>query len=173
MTRDRIIARFAENATKAGAEVWRAKDREGMNRLLSTLLKGSGSIFCAALTELEKAVLIPPDRRSDHYESASLCLEEARGAIAETGSLIYSSQGGRVLQAGLLPAHHVAMVRAENIQEKLDDFFAALGDSPPTQIAFETGPSRTADIELEITLGVHGPERLSILILEEMPPQMK
>jgi len=166
MTPDQIIALFAGNATKAGAEVWRAKDRDGMNRVLSALLKGSDSIFCPALTEPEKAVRIPSQQRTESYETASLCIEEVFGAIAETGSLICSSQGGRVVQAGLLPTHHVAMVRAENIYEKLDDFFTKFGDSLPTNIAFETGPSRTADIELQITLGVHGPERLSIIVLE-------
>jgi len=166
MTRDQIIALFAENATKAGAEVWRAKDRDGMNRALWTILEGTDSIFCPALTELEKAVLIPSHRRTENYKTASICIEEVLGAIAETGSLTCSSQGGRVVQAGLLPTHHVAMVRAENIHEKLNDFFAGFGDSPPTNIAFETGPSRTADIELQITLGVHGPERLSIIVLE-------
>lgn len=166
MTRDQIIALFAENATKAGAEVLRAKDIDEMNRALSTILEGCDLIFCPALTELEKAVQLLSDRRTENSKTASICIEEVFGAIAETGSLICSSQGGRLVQAGLLPTHHVTIVMAENIYENLDDFFAACAEWPPTNITFETGPSRTADIELALTLGVHGPERLSIIILE-------
>jgi L-lactate dehydrogenase complex protein LldG len=79
--------------------------------------------------------------------------------------LVCSSQGGKAVQAGLLPAHHVAIVSSENIYETVDDFFATLSDSPPTNITLETGPSRTADIELTLTIGVHGPGRLSIIVL--------
>jgi len=165
MTRDQIIDLFLEKASKAGAEVVRVRGLEELNRALAGILDGRDSIFCPGITEKEKAVIISVDRRTDDYLSASVCVEEVFGGIAETGSLICSSQGGRVVQAGLLPTHHVAMVSAENIQESLDDFFAACGDSPPTNITFETGPSRTADIELTLTLGVHAPERLSIIVV--------
>lgn len=165
MTSDQIIDLFVANANKAGAEIIRSKDMEETNRILLSLLKQDDTVFCPRLTEVEEAVFIPPYHRTEDYKEATICLEEATAAIAETGSLIYSSQGGRVLPAGLLPSHHVAMIRAENIYETLDDFFAHLGNSPPTYLAFETGPSRTADIELQITLGVHGPERLTILLL--------
>jgi len=167
VNRDRIIADFAFNATRAGAEVVRAKDTEEMNRILSLLLRERDSIliYCPGLTELEKAASIPPLRLTMDYKAATICVEEAEAAIAETGTLIYSNQGGRLLSAGLLASHHVVMIREENIHEALDDFFAHLGDSPPAYLAFETGPSRTADIELQITLGVHGPERLTIILL--------
>jgi L-lactate dehydrogenase complex protein LldG len=95
---------------------------------------------------------------------ASVCIEEVFGAIAETGSLICSSQSGKPVQAGLLSAHHVAVVPAEKIYECIDDFIGALGDSPPTNITLETGPSRTADIELTLTIGVHGPSRLTVIV---------
>jgi len=63
-----------------------------------------------------------------------------------------------------LAAHHVAILSADNIYESLDQFFSTLGDSPPTNITLETGPSRTADIELTLTIGVHGPGRLTVIV---------
>jgi hypothetical protein len=63
------------------------------------------------------------------------------------------SAGGRAVQAGLLPAHHVAIVRRERIFETLDDLFAAVSGAPPTNITLVTGPSRTADIELTLAIG--------------------
>ncbi|MFZ5865837.1 MAG: LUD domain-containing protein [Thermodesulfobacteriota bacterium] len=165
MTRGETVNIFMENAAKAGAEPVSVKDIGEMNRLLATILERTEQIYCPGVTEKECAVAIPEDRRTDDYRTASACIEEVFGAIAETGSLICSSHGGKTVQAGLLPAHHVAIVSAERVYEKLDDFFSSCGDSPPTNITLETGPSRTADIELTLIVGVHGPERLSIIVL--------
>jgi L-lactate dehydrogenase complex protein LldG len=166
MTRAEIVDLFTKNAIKAGAEVARAGGDEELNRIAEQILAGDGSIFCPRVTEKEKAIAMPQDRRTEDYVSASACVEEILGAVAETGSLVLSSRERKPVQVGLLPSHHVAIVSAEKIYENLNDLFATFGDSPPTNITFETGPSRTADIELTLTLGVHGPERLSIIVVE-------
>ncbi len=164
MTRDELIDLFIKNAAKVAAEPIRVKDYEELNHALETILNQAESIFCPVVTEKEKAVQLPPDKRTENYASAGVCVEEVSAAIAETGSLVCSSQGGKVVQAGLLPPHHVAIVSSENIYENLDDFFSTLGDSPPTNVTLETGPSRTADIELTLTIGVHGPARLTVIV---------
>jgi L-lactate dehydrogenase complex protein LldG len=165
MTRDEIIDLFIGNAAKAAAEPVRVNNYDELNSALGPILAESDLIFCPAVTDKEMAVQLPEAKRAQDYTSASVCVEEVCAAIAETGSLVCSSQGGKAVQAGLLPAHHVAIVSSENIYETVDDFFATLGDSPPTNITLETGPSRTADIELTLTIGVHGPGRLSIIVL--------
>jgi len=58
----------------------------------------------------------------------------------------------------------VAIVRGERIFGTLDDFFATFAGAPPTNVTLVTGPSRTADIELTLAIGVHGPERLDIIL---------
>jgi L-lactate utilization protein LutC len=164
MTRAEIIDLFSRNAAKAGAEVLRAGSGEELNPIVGRILAGGGSIFCPRVTEKEKAIVLPKDRHIEDYVNAAACVEEVFGAVAETGSLVLTSRAGKPVQAGLLPSHHVAILQAEKIYERLDDLFTAFGDSPPTNITFETGPSRTADIELTLTLGVHGPGRLTIII---------
>ena len=60
---------------------------------------------------------------------------------------------------------NAAKVAAEPVRVSNDDELKrALGDSPPTNITLETGPSRTADIELTLTIGVHGPGRLTLIV---------
>jgi len=68
-------------------------------------------------------------------------------------------------EAGLLPAHHVAIVRRDRIFDTLDDLFAAVCGVPPVNLTLVTGPSRTADIELTLAIGVHGPEKLDIILV--------
>lgn len=117
------------------------------------------------MTELEKtaAPLFPV--RAAEYAAASVTVEGVFGAIAETGTIVCVSAGGRAVQAGLLPAHHVAIVRRERIFGTLDDLFAAVSGAPPTNMTLVTGPSRTADIELTLAIGVHGPEKLDIILV--------
>lgn len=155
---------FIGNASNVAAEAVRVANVDEMNGALAEIIASAESIFCPEVTDKEKSVVIPVDKRTEDYSRASVCIEEVAGAIAETGSLICSSRGGKPVQAGLLPPHHVAIVSSENIFEKLDDFFGTLGDSPPTNITLETGPSRTADIELTLTIGVHGPGRLTVIV---------
>ena len=70
-----------------------------------------------------------------------------------------------LVQASLLPAQHVAIVPRDKIFGTLDDFFAGYAAAPPTNFTIITGPSRTADIELNLVIGVHGPERLDIIVI--------
>jgi len=165
MTRDDVIALFIENASKVAAAPLLVRGHDELNRTLASILEGRGSVYCPSLTEIEKTIELPQERRTGDYASATACVEEVRCGIAETGSVICTSQNGKPVQAGLLAPHHIAIVSAENIYETLDEFFATCADSPPTNITIETGPSRTADIELTLTIGVHGPERLTILVL--------
>ncbi|MBI5572077.1 MAG: lactate utilization protein [Desulfomonile tiedjei] len=165
MTQDAAIDLFVENAEKAGARVVRVSSAHELNEVLSGMLEGATAVYSPGVTPTEKGLAIPPDRSTEDYVNASACVEEVSAAVAETGSLVCSSQGGKPVQAGLLPGHHIAIVAAEHVYEDLDRFFAALGDAPPTNITLETGPSRTADIELTLTIGVHGPDRLSIIVV--------
>jgi L-lactate dehydrogenase complex protein LldG len=92
-------------------------------------------------------------------------VEEVLAGIAETGSIVCASLEGRAVQASVLPSHHVALLPAEKIFLTLDEFFADHAASPPTNLVVITGPSRTADIELTLAIGVHGPERLDVLVI--------
>ena len=165
MTREEIVNLFIENITKVAAEPIRMSDSSELNGAVAMLLTESDRVFCPSMTEIEKGIELSPDKLISDYVSASVCVEEAYAAIAETGSLVYVSRGGKPLQAGLLCAHHVVILPSERIHESLDDFFSSLGDTPPTNVTLETGPSRTADIELTLTIGVHGPGRLTVIVI--------
>ena len=134
-------------------------------RSLGRVVAIGSPVYCPGVTDLEKAAAPLFPVRAAEYAAAAVTVEEVFGAIAETGTIVCVSAGGRAVQAGLLPAHHVAIVRRDRIFGTLDDFFASVASAPPTNITLVTGPSRTADIELTLAIGVHGPEKLDIILV--------
>ncbi len=156
---------FLENAAIAAAGTHSVSDTDALPAILGRVVGRDSPVYCPGVTELEKTATPLFPVRADDPAAASVTVEEVFGAIAETGTLVCSSEGGRAIQAGLLPAHHVAIVRRDRIFDTLDDFFAALSGVPPTNLTLVTGPSRTADIELTLAIGVHGPERLDIILV--------
>lgn len=97
-------------------------------------------------------------------------------AVAETGSLVVISGTGRARSASLLPPYHVAVFGKAALVESLEQvgaIFEALHRDPDRRmsgasISFITGPSRTADIELTLTRGVHGPKELHAIFVESL-----
>jgi L-lactate dehydrogenase complex protein LldG len=91
-------------------------------------------------------------------------------ALADTGSVVFapSPEQGRAdwLDAETL----VALVPADRILPGLDELFAAVRERMPSALAIVTGPSRTADIEQTLVVGVHGPRELHVVVLEGEPP---
>jgi len=162
---DSVIALFLENAARSAAVVHRAEGAEQLRAKVSEIAAPDEDLFCPLVTELEKAAAAGCTRLVPGYASARVTVEEVSAAIAETGSIVCASSNGKAVQASLLPAHHVAIVPRDRIFATLDDFFAAFATAPPTNITLITGPSRTADIELNLVIGVHGPERLDIIVV--------
>ena len=98
---------------------------------------------------------------------AAVGLTGAVAGIAETGSLVLASGPGRPRLAWLLPPHHVALLPRGRILPTLEAVLAAhLGPwERSAEVAFVSGPSRSADIELTLTRGVHGPGELDVVIV--------
>jgi L-lactate dehydrogenase complex protein LldG len=92
----------------------------------------------------------------------------AQAGIAETGTLVLDSSVERNRLVSLVPPVHIAVLNATQIYETLGETLAALqnGNEVSPAITFITGPSRTADIELTLTVGVHGPQELYVIVNE-------
>jgi len=102
----------------------------------------------------------------DAQASAEVGITGADAAIAETGSLVLLSGEGKPRAASLLPPTHLAIVRRSDLYASMGEFFAAHADAIARAACctFVTGPSRTADIELTLTLGVHGPGAVIVVV---------
>lgn len=165
MNREELIDLFLDRAELAAADVRRVTGTAALTCVISELISADQAVYCPALSALERAVAAVLVRRVEAYAQAEVTVEEVLAGIAETGSVVCASVEGRAVQASLLPSHHLAILPSEKIYATLDDFFQSLSTTPPTNIAIITGPSRTADIELTLAIGVHGPERLDVIVI--------
>jgi L-lactate dehydrogenase complex protein LldG len=89
----------------------------------------------------------------------------ALAGIAESGSLVLVSGEGRPLTASLLPDIHIAILRASCLVPTLPDALRLPEILTASAAVIITGPSRTADIEMTLTIGVHGPKELHIFLI--------
>ena len=110
--------------------------------------------------------------RLQALEPVPLCLSGVDAAIAESGTLLVLSGPGRGRLASLLPPIHIAILPADRIVRSLPDAFGLLAArygsafvQERSNITLISGPSRTADIEQSLTLGVHGPKELHVVIV--------
>jgi len=95
-------------------------------------------------------------------------ISTVQAAIAETGTLVLDSAFERHRLVSLVPPVHIAIIRASQIYRSLSEVLALLRQDKEISpaVTFITGPSRTADIELTLAIGVHGPQELYVIVDE-------
>ncbi len=88
--------------------------------------------------------------------------------LADTGSVVLAASPDEPRTRSLLPDVHVTLLDEDRILPGLDELFERLGDDLPSALAIVTGPSRSADIEQKLAVGVHGPGEVHVVLL---PPR--
>ncbi len=86
----------------------------------------------------------------------------AVAGVAETGSIVITSGAGRPLTTSLLPEIHIAILDEKDIYENLPQVLNLQEVRDASCAALISGPSRTADIEMALTIGVHGPGEVHV-----------
>jgi L-lactate dehydrogenase complex protein LldG len=115
-------------------------------------------------SQIEEATVAPNAASLFGYDVG---ISTVQAAIAETGTLVLQSDREKHRLVSLLPPVHIAIVEAEQIFETLGEALSFLrqdGQKLSPAITFITGPSRTADIELTLAIGVHGPQVLYVIV---------
>ena len=111
-------------------------------------------------------------RQLQEREPATVCMSGVDAAIAESASLVLRGGAGRPRLASLLAPVYIAVLRRSQVVRGLGEALAQLQAQHPgdffadaSSLTVITGPSRTADIELTLTLGVHGPREVHAIII--------
>ncbi|MEZ5426836.1 MAG: lactate utilization protein [Pyrinomonadaceae bacterium] len=91
----------------------------------------------------------------------------AQLAVAETGTLVIESDREFNRLTSLVPPVHVCLLETGKIRRTMGEALEILKKDLSRSITFITGPSRTSDIELTLAIGVHGPARLFVILIDE------
>ncbi|UFS70279.1 lactate utilization protein [Geomonas sp. RF6] len=179
---DELYERYKTKAQAVGTEVYRFGTRYEALESLIPLLKKEGVAdsagafaVCAAgpaIRSWEGAELstIP----GVHFEvtrelaaEALIGITEVDFALADTGTLVQDQSAVEQRLASSLPTIHIAILGTNTILPDKGALITRINPRKSRFIAFITGPSRTADIERVLTIGVHGPKRLIVLAVDE------
>lgn len=133
--------------------------------LIDELARDSGAVSFArsndpVLDPLLSTLSLP---RADKVSDAGVGITGAIYGVASTGSIVLSSEAGRL--ASLLPLCHIVVLRKAQLVPDIAVTLSCLREKLPSGIFFATGPSRTADIEMTLNTGVHGPGDVEVILL--------
>jgi L-lactate dehydrogenase complex protein LldG len=176
MSRKNLTKTFCTAAEAVGAEVASVADVEAVVDYVKQLAAGmvivpqfaSGTrLGLSDALKTGGVALVQSDLRQGAAK-AFVGVTGANFAFAATGTVVLESTAEDIRLATTLPEHHVVLLDPSKI---FADDLAAIPylrtfhqNSPRNYLAYITGPSRTADIERVLTIGVHGPKRLHILL---------
>jgi L-lactate dehydrogenase complex protein LldG len=125
------------------------------------------------------SLVVPDDLHDPESRDRAAALDVGitgvEAAFASTGSVVLTAGAGRSRAASLLPLHHILLVPMSRLFPTFESWLAkergggGLDDlvTRAGQVVFVTGPSKSADIELQLTLGVHGPGAVHAVIFED------
>lgn len=192
--RPQLLERFVQMAEKGGWNVHRLSGVEaivgrvdlivgetGANNVIRSDQRVFGDLPIDTALEWRGIEVTPIVRSEDatreelreEIRRADVGLTGTDYALAETGSLVILPRRGLSRLVSLVPPVHIALVRPEEVLETLHDLFLLRrleyywqGGEMGSYLNFITGPSRTADIEMTIVQGVHGPRSVHLILVE-------
>jgi len=131
-----------------------------------TVALGGGDELRAVAAALQRRGIacLPPTAAPADLFAADAGVTQAQWGIAETGTLVLDADAATARAASLVPPLHVALLPRDRLLPDLDAALAQLPQPVPHAVTLVTGPSRTADIELQLVVGVHGPRTLIVVL---------
>ena len=175
---DVLYGRFIHEAQKAACQIYEA---ESSKAAIAKILQLVGSDSAVSSWDLKH---IPLPGLAEALDAANIArvgqdatvrvgLTGVDAALAATGSIVMLSGNGRFRASSLLPPVHIAVIAADQIVPDLESWWAAQKAAGLAQtrqhsnIAIITGPSRTADIAMQLVMGMHGPRELHLVLLAD------
>jgi L-lactate dehydrogenase complex protein LldG len=167
-----VVVHQGDHATLAREFVAWSAEADAPFAIVAEELRERYPAFCDAVAELGVAQ-VAPESPAQMRDSA-LGLGIARAGIAETGSALMAEATLADRSIGMLPRAQAIVIPTRSLLPSLDEaapilreFALAPGRNMVTLV---TGPSRTADIERVLTVGVQGPGRVMILFADDLEP---
>lgn len=174
-----LLAAFRERLLAVAGECTVLADREDLGSVVATRLHAAAATTVAlgggeAMRMLGQDLarrgftILPPEISTADLAAVDAGVTAAQWGIAETGTLVLDDGAVRARRASLLPPLHIAILPRTHLVATLDEVFAgpvAASTAASHALTLITGPSRTADIELQLVVGVHGPKHLLVVLV--------
>lgn len=167
-----VVVHQGDHATLAREFVAWAADAEAPFAIIAEELRERFPAFCDAVADLGMAQVAPESPQQ--LRDSALGVSIARAGIAETGSALMAEPTLADRSIGMLPRAQAIVIPTRALLPSLDEaapILKALALAPGrNMVTLVTGPSRTADIERVLTVGVQGPGRVMILFADDLNP---
>jgi L-lactate dehydrogenase complex protein LldG len=163
-----LAARFRDEARRVGAHVrGPIRESEAASAVAEILsARGARRVVTSPLD-----LALPAGVERLHGRDGALAADAGVTlcdfGVAESGTLVLVAGPAAPRLPSLTPPIHVAIVRVATLVDTAADLFRVLPpEAAPSSIVLVTGPSRTGDIEQTLTVGVHGPGIVEIVVVE-------
>lgn len=177
-----LFEEFELRAKNAAAEIFRVKTAVEAQEVLRNLVQYTNAKkvvavesplqLAAGITDAVRKMGVEVYTETDdigtHAESADLGISGVEFAVAETGSVCQDAYAVESRLVSTLTPIHVVFLNSRNVVKGMEDAIGIISKVYDRgYISFITGPSRTADIERVLTIGVHGPSRFIVIAVDE------
>jgi len=166
-----LVERFSQELEAVGGHAYRVKQNELSKRLIAFLNERdiNAAMIWDSISALNESYLTKAGVRVQRSVDPTLKagITGALSAIAETGTLVIPSGKGQPLSTSLLAEFNIAIISSSQIVWSLNEALKNQEVRNASAIALVTGPSRTADIEMTLTIGVHGPKELHVFVVDD------
>ncbi len=166
-------ATFIEEAKRAGAIIERAANKAEIPAIIAQVLQNQnvpGSLrlgndpFMADIPWDKAPLLVTNTGPAEPDDPVGVNV--AIAGIAETGTILLASSADSPSMINMLPLINIALLPESRLMGNYEQSLELIRENMPRMASFVTGPSRTADIELELLMGAHGPQELVIILVE-------
>ena len=179
---EQLFPEFEKRATAAATEIFRVKTAIEAQEIITNIVKFTNAKKVVTVdSPLQSAAGINQQLQSmgievytekadiaEHAESSDIGISSVEFGIAESGSVCMDGYAYESRIVSMLPPIHIAFMNSKNIVLGITEAFDIISKVYDRgYISFITGPSRTADIERVLTIGVHGPKRFILIAIDE------
>jgi len=179
---EHLFPEFEKRASAASTEIFHVKTAIEAQEIITNLVKFTNAKKIVTVdSPLQSAAGINEKLRlmgiavytdvadiAEHAESADIGISSVEFGIAESGSVCMDGYAYESRIVSMLPPIHIAFMNSKNIVLGITEAFDIIAKVYDRgYISFITGPSRTADIERVLTIGVHGPKRFVLIAIDE------
>ena len=165
-----IVVEFAEQFTQLQGKFAFCTNENELKIAIATLFSENEwkKIYCDVP---QWQHYLEPNTWTDDIITCDAAMTACEVLVARTGTIVLSSANSGRITSVYTPIH-VCIAYTSQLVYDLKDAFDSLNkkynNNIPSSISFATGPSRTADIEKTLVVGVHGPKEVYLFLVDDL-----